>query len=256
MDDNERYRKGYDILKRLDAEESDKILKNLCSFAPDMGRFIVEFAYGDIYNRAGLDLKSRQIATIAALTAMGTADNQLKFHVGAALNIGITTREIIEVIYLVVVFASFPSSLNSIYTAWEIFKAREICVEKSAAPSGIRQEKGLAAMAKTSGATGRAVIDDLANIAPDLRELILELSSDDMVARKNLSPKWKEYALISAAVTRGNMIPQVKVHVQAALNVGCSRTEIIELFGQMTVYAGFPAALNALYASQEILMAE
>jgi 4-carboxymuconolactone decarboxylase len=254
MENDQRYLKGYNLLKRLDADAAEQILKNLADFAPDMGKFIVEFAYGDIYSRPDLDLQSRQISTIAALTAMGTANNQLKFHIGAALNIGITPREIIEVMYLTVVFTGFPSSLNAIYTAGEIFKARGVSVEKEAAPAGTRRERGLQALSQTSGTTGKAVIEGLASIAPEMSEFILDFSYGDVISRKVLSPKWKEYSMISAAVAKGNMIPQLKVHLRGALNVGCSQKEIIEVIMQMVVYAGFPAALNGLYAAREVFM--
>jgi 4-carboxymuconolactone decarboxylase len=50
----------------------------------------------------------------------------------------------------------------------------------------------------------------------------------------------------------GNALPQLKVHIHGALNVGCSRTEVIEVIIQMAVYAGFPAALNGLSAAKEV----
>lgn len=48
---------------------------------------------------------------------------------------------------------------------------------------------------------------------------------------------------------------QLKVHIEGALNVGCTREEIVEVFMQMAVYAGFPAALNALFAAKDVFAA-
>ena len=63
---------------------------------------------------------------------------------------------------------------------------------------------------------------------------------------------YREIATIAALAALGNAQPQLKVHIEAALNVGCTRDEIVEVFIQMAVYAGFPAALNALFAAREV----
>src|SRR5208337_361426 len=85
----ERYEKGYDGLRMLNAEGADKVIGGLQDIAPEMADFLVEFAYGDVFSRQALDPKSREIATISALTALGNAAPQLKWHIGAALNIGV-----------------------------------------------------------------------------------------------------------------------------------------------------------------------
>lgn len=69
----------------------------------------------------GLDLRSREIATVAALTAMGNAAPQLKVHIGAALHVGLTQDEIVEVIMQMAVYAGFPAALNGLFAAKEVF---------------------------------------------------------------------------------------------------------------------------------------
>jgi len=66
--------------------------------APDFERFLVEFPFGDIYSRPGLDVKSREIATVAALTALGFAAPQLRVHIHGALRAGCSKEEIVELI--------------------------------------------------------------------------------------------------------------------------------------------------------------
>jgi 4-carboxymuconolactone decarboxylase len=89
-----------------------------------LGKFIIEYAYGDIYSRKGLDLKSKEIAIIAALTALGNAQPQLKFHINAGLNIGLTEIEIKETILLMSVYAGFPAALNGTAVLKEVIKER------------------------------------------------------------------------------------------------------------------------------------
>src|SRR3989344_2024945 len=86
-------------------------------------RYLIEFPFGDIYSRPGLDLRSREIAVIAALTALGNATPQLKVHLQAALNVGVTREEIVEVLMQMAVYAGFPAALNGLAAAREVFAA-------------------------------------------------------------------------------------------------------------------------------------
>jgi 4-carboxymuconolactone decarboxylase len=121
MDD--RYRRGLDLLNTLDREQGARILASLQDIAPDFARFVVEFAFGDICARPGLDLKTREIATVAALTALGTAPAQLRVHMKAALNLGCTREEIVETVMQMAVYAGFPAALNGLAAAKEVFSA-------------------------------------------------------------------------------------------------------------------------------------
>ena len=80
-------------------------------------------------SRPGLDLRSRQFATVAALTAMGTAAPQLKVHIAGALNVGCRPAEIVEVILQMAVFAGFPAAINALNLAREVFRERGVAVE-------------------------------------------------------------------------------------------------------------------------------
>lgn len=121
---NSRYERGLRKLKEIDAEQGDRVVASLADIAPDFARYVVEFPFGDIYARPGLDLRTRELATVAALTAMGTAPGQLRIHIHGALNVGCRRTEILEVIMQMVVFAGFPAALNGIATAREVFASR------------------------------------------------------------------------------------------------------------------------------------
>ena len=118
-----RFDRGLQKLKEIDAEQVGRIISNLQEIAPDFAKYLIEFPFGDIYSRPGLDIKSRQIATVAALTAMGTALPQLKVHIHGALNLGWTREEIVEVIMQMAVYAGFPAALNGLAAAKEVFAA-------------------------------------------------------------------------------------------------------------------------------------
>lgn len=123
--EQDRYARGWEKLKEIDGEAGKRVIESLKDIAPDLGRYIIEFPFGDIYSRPGLDLKSREIATVAALTALSNAQPQLKVHIDGALNVGCTREEIIEVIIQMAVYAGFPAALNGISAAKEVFQARD-----------------------------------------------------------------------------------------------------------------------------------
>lgn len=125
MDENERYRRGWEKLKEIDGAAGERVIDSLKDIAPEFARMVIEFPFGDIYSRPGLDLKSREIAVVAALTALGNAAPQLKIHIQAALNVGCTEREVVEIIMQMAVYAGFPAALNGLSAAQEVFAERK-----------------------------------------------------------------------------------------------------------------------------------
>jgi 4-carboxymuconolactone decarboxylase len=119
-----RYEVGLAKLHEIDGEAGTNVIESLRDIAPDFARYVIEFPFGDIYSRPGLDLRSREIATVASLTALGNAAPQLKVHIQAALNVGVTKDEIVEVIIQMAVYAGFPAALNGLFVAKEVFAAR------------------------------------------------------------------------------------------------------------------------------------
>ncbi|MBU3003236.1 carboxymuconolactone decarboxylase family protein [Paraglaciecola arctica] len=123
---NQRYESGLNKLNEIDGEAGRKVIDSLASIAPDLAKYTIEFPFGDIYQRPGLDLRSRELATVAALTALGNCLPQLNVHIHGALNVGCKPEEIVEVIIQMAVYAGFPAALNGIFVAKEVFIEREI----------------------------------------------------------------------------------------------------------------------------------
>ncbi|QCJ00380.1 carboxymuconolactone decarboxylase family protein [Agrobacterium larrymoorei] len=119
-----RLERGQRALAEIDGEAGAKVIAALADIAPDFATYLFEFPFGDIYSRPGLDLKSREIATIAALTALGNAAPQLKVHIEAGLNVGLSREEITETIMQMAVYAGFPAALNGLFAAEEVFAER------------------------------------------------------------------------------------------------------------------------------------
>jgi 4-carboxymuconolactone decarboxylase len=122
--ENRRYDEGLKKLNEIDGQAGRKVIDSLRSIAPDLAKYIIEFPFGDIYQRPGLDLRTRELVTVAALTALGHCQPQLKVHVNGALNVGCEPAEIVEVIIQMAVYAGFPAALNGMFTAKEVFAER------------------------------------------------------------------------------------------------------------------------------------
>ena len=101
----------------------DSALKSLAATSPDLSRCLVEFPFGDIYTRRGLDLKTREMLTVAALTVLGYPQAELRDHIRGAMNVGCTRDEILEIILQMAVYAGFPAALEAVKTAACVFGA-------------------------------------------------------------------------------------------------------------------------------------
>ena len=131
---NDRHQLGVATLQSITKSTGEAVIEGLKDIAPDFADWIVSFGYGDVMSRPGLDKRSRQFATIAALTAMGNAAPQLKVHIAGALNVGCTPEEIVEVILQMALYSGFPSTVNGLNAAREVFKERGLTVGTASRP--------------------------------------------------------------------------------------------------------------------------
>lgn len=113
------------LLKLLDPEAPEKVVKRLDRLSPDFAELILGFSFTDIVSRPGIDLKTREMLTVAALMAMGTAAPQLEFHIRAALNVGVSREEIIEIVLQIAVYAGVPACMSGITAAEAAFSAHK-----------------------------------------------------------------------------------------------------------------------------------
>ncbi|MBM2810871.1 MAG: hypothetical protein HW416_1630 [Chloroflexi bacterium] len=123
--ENQRHERGWDALMQINGPAAERLFEELADIAPDLGRWVVEFAFGDVVSRPGLDPRTRELVTVAALTAQGQWPAELRAHIAGALNVGCTPQEVVEVILQMAVYAGFPAAINGIRAAKEVFAARD-----------------------------------------------------------------------------------------------------------------------------------
>ena len=129
---DDRYERGWEKLQELAGADGERVIETVRELSPDLARLVVEFGYGDIYTRPGLDLRQRQMVAIAALTALGGAEAQIDYHVRIGLDAGLEPAEIVETIVHCTPFVCFARVLNAARAAKRAFVARGVDVSENA----------------------------------------------------------------------------------------------------------------------------
>lgn len=122
---SDRYTRALALLERLEAGASEKVDASLGEVSEDLAQIVLGFAFADVVSRPAIDLRTREMMTVAALAAMGTAPGQLEFHIRAALNVGITRDEVVEIIMQMAVYAGIPAAMNGVAAAKAAFAAQD-----------------------------------------------------------------------------------------------------------------------------------
>lgn len=124
MDENPKFKAGLAVRKAVLGEEYvNNSLANASkdAFMAPIQQLITENAWGTIWTRPGLDLKTRSLLNLAMLTALNRP-NELKLHLKGALNNGVTQQEISEVFLQAAVYCGAPAGLDSFKIAQQVFK--------------------------------------------------------------------------------------------------------------------------------------
>ena len=121
-----RFQQGREKLREIDGAGGEGVIRSLADIAPDLGRYITEFAFGDIYTRGGLTLQEREMITAASLLTAGGCEPQLEVHINGALNVGIPPEKIIEIFLQCIPYVGFPRVLNAVFTAKTVFRSRQL----------------------------------------------------------------------------------------------------------------------------------
>lgn len=119
-----RFERGQEMLAQIDGAGGEQVIRALADIAPDLGRQIVEFAFGEVYTRGGLSMQERELITIASLLTAGGCEPQLEVHINGALRVGISAEKIIEACMHCVPYVGFPRVLNAIFVAKRVFAQR------------------------------------------------------------------------------------------------------------------------------------
>ena len=260
MEKSERYTRGWSKLQEIDGEAGENVVNSLENISPDLARFIIEYSFGDVYCLNSLDNKSKEIAAVSSLIAQG-ATPQLKVHLNGALNIGCTITEVKEIILQMSVYTGFPRSINAMNAFREVLTERkskgvndrEGSISDQGTDASDRYSKGVEALSHLDSLQAQRMEEAYGDFCPELVQFTLEYAFADIHSRKGLDKKYRQIATVAALATLGNAPSQLKFHITGALNVGVTEDEIKEIMLLMTVYAGFPTAINGTNILREIV---
>jgi 4-carboxymuconolactone decarboxylase len=116
--------RGERLLRQIDGDKvADNLLRAYEDVAPDFTRYLVEFAFGEIYARPG-DLRQRELVAIASLATMGGCDPQLETHVHGGFNAGLSEAEIVEAVMTLIPYIGFPRALNAMAVVKRVVEKR------------------------------------------------------------------------------------------------------------------------------------
>ena len=257
---DERYARGWAKLREIDGEAGEQVIDGLRDVSPDLSRYLIEYCFGDVYSRGKLGLKTTELVVVAALAAMGTAEPQLKVHLHGALNTGNSRQEVVESLLQVAVFAGFPAALQGIVAAREVFAARDEQGKPDApltpsvrAPAATRPARGEEALERLKAGQLRHLHAEYDGVAPDVVAFIVDFCFGDVLSRPALPPPLRQLLTVGMVTAKGGLAAELEFHTRAALHLGCSPQDIIEIMLLMTVYAGFPAALNGIAIAKKVL---
>jgi len=222
---------------------------------PDFQDILNRFIFGDVFYQGNLDDKKRELITLVVLTTNQTM-SQLKAHINAAFNVGLTPVEIKEAIYQCAPYIGFPKTLNAIAEVNAVFQEKNIALpieSQRQVDEDTRYDEGLKVRAKIFG---DAIYNNVQNAPQNQRhiqEYLCSFCFGDFYTRRGLDLKTRELLTLCIVSALGSCESQVKAHVQGNVNVGNDKNTLITAITHCLPYIGFPRTLNALACINEVL---
>jgi 4-carboxymuconolactone decarboxylase len=201
-----------------------------------------------VYAHGSLTDKQRELITLVVLVTNHTL-TQLRAHVGAALNVGVTPVEIKEAIYHCAPYVGFPKTLEALDQANEVFAQRNISLPSPSqrrVEENERFEKGLNIQVALFGEAMHQRLPSAPDNQKHIQEYLSAFCFGEIYSRDGLDLKTRELLTLCIISTLGGCEPQLRSHVQGNLNVGNGKDIMIEAITQCMPFMGFPRTLNAL----------
>ena len=222
---------------------------------PDFQDILSRFIFGEVFYQGNLDDKQRELITLVVLATNQTLP-QLKAHVSAALNVGVTPVEIKEAVYQCAPYIGFPKTLNAITEVNEAFKAKNIALpveSQTTVDEDNRFDKGLAVQVEIFGDVIKKMQESAPPNQKHMQDYLSAFCFGDFYTRGGLDLKTRELLTLCIISSLGGAEGQVKAHVQGNKNVGNDKETLITAITHCLPYMGFPRTLNALACVNEMI---
>jgi 4-carboxymuconolactone decarboxylase len=121
IDVEDRFNRGKQSIREVHGAVGSDFIEGLEKASPDLARQVVSWSYGEVYSRPGLDPRDRQLVTLGILTALGGCAAEIKVHVQASLNVGVTQSEVLEALLHAAVYCGMPRAIEATVVANDVF---------------------------------------------------------------------------------------------------------------------------------------
>jgi 4-carboxymuconolactone decarboxylase len=224
--------------------------------APGGHRLTTELIFGGVWSRPGLALQHRMTCTLSVLSVLQRLQ-QLRVYMHSALSIGMSPRTIQEIVIHCAFYGGFPTAVNALRLAREVFDEHGVSVPDTTLPEHSLEEleaQGRALRQELQGTSGQSgYAASSTHLAADLFKLALQYGYGEIWHRPDLDRQSRVVCALASFTALGGCEPQLRGFLQAARQVGFDTPEIVEILMQTAPYSGFPRALNALTLAQEVL---
>ena len=222
-------------------------------------RILQRFIFGEVSYEGSLDIRMRELVTITVLAVNQTLP-QLKSHVSACLNVGISPIEIRETIYQCAPFIGFPKTLNAISAMNEVFVTNKIQLPLENAQTVNEENRFNTGLEIQEPIYGSEIAARYAWLPKEFRDSIpkwlTELYFGDFATRKGLKGKTRELLIVVMLAAMGGAEVQISSHVLGAIKAGNTKEEVVCALAHAMPYMGMPRLFNALNTIKEIFEKE
>ena len=251
-----RYQRGRLIRNSIAYGHPSDVTSPGMKLAPDLKRILDEALYGSIWTRTGLALEERSICTISALTALRYLP-QLRQHIGAGLNFGLTPEQIVEIFIQLTFYVGVPAVDAALAIAEEVFEERSIELTPTRAYDPTRSVEELREIGVQSHLDHMGDITSYFTDDPDSEEMQLERLINEyhwgaIYTRPHLDAKARATCALSAMTVLGHYDRQIRRRIEGALRVGMKPSEIMEVFIHLTLYGGYFTTRTAMQIARSV----
>ena len=255
----ERFEAGHRVrgrLGRVGPDGKSLPLQPHHQIAPDLERIIGEAAFGLVWDRDLLSMEHRCFATIAALTALDR-EPQLKAYIEGALNVGIPPKQVVEALMHLFFYVGAPLVNSAMRVASTVFQEKGLSVQ---AERIYDPTEDVEQLFQRGVAKRREILDDpdtdtsgpLAEVDQARERYSREYLWGAIWSRPGLDMQSRVICTLSGLTVLGRE-RMIRTYVEAALRVGLTKPQVMELFMHLSIYTGFPAAWSAIAVAKEVL---
>jgi len=260
-----RHERGLDVYRSIRSDPSldlEQTAQGMASVMGPIAAFSIDHVLGDIWSRPGLARRDRSLVSVTALTCLG-CQVELRTHLAGALHHGVEVDEIEELLLHVCGYAGYPRALEAMRTAMALFSERDDAARPLPRPAAEtknddqRRNDGAEVFKQIMGweAPNDIVARTLEEQLGALGKYAIQHLMGELWARPQLCLRDRSLVTVSSLISLGK-INELRFHIPAALRNGMSREEIDEVILQLSLYVGYPTAVEAKNMSREILAAQ